>query len=232
MRKVVERGNEERIAESGGVGRVQTWTVRLDSYVRIMEAMREFEIVLEMVEPGSRVLDLGCDDGELLTLLADRRGCRGTGIDIDLEQVNEVGDDRCDQGIRTDEETMSFSATYLEHFKKPRNVGEMDDPDAFGEARVERVSYEVNFALRVREGRIVASRFRARGCSAAIASASALTEMIEGKTMDQAEAIDIEALTDYLETVPVSKIECCVLALDALQAALADYRRRNPSVAN
>jgi nitrogen fixation protein NifU and related proteins len=117
-----------------------------------------------------------------------------------------------------------YSEIYLEHFQNPHNVGTIDEPTAYGEAKVERVSYEVDFYLIIENDIIVESKFKAMGCSAAIASSSALTVLIQDKTIEQAEQIDIEVLTDYLETVPVSKIECCVLALDALQNALADYR--------
>ncbi len=117
-----------------------------------------------------------------------------------------------------------YSEVYLEHFQSPHNVGTLDNPDGYGEAKVERVRYEVQFYIRVQDGRIVESKFKAMGCSAAIASSSALTVMIQDKTVEEAEEIDIEDLTDYLETVPVSKIECCVLALDALEACLANYR--------
>ena len=120
-----------------------------------------------------------------------------------------------------------YSEIYLEHFERPHNVGTMENPDAYGEAKVERVRYEVNIYLRVADGKIVESKFKAMGCSAAIAASSALTVLTQDKTIEQAEAIDIDVLTDFLETVPVSKIECCVLALDALQAALADYRSRH-----
>lgn len=120
-----------------------------------------------------------------------------------------------------------YSEIYLEHFQNPHNIGTLDNPDGYGEAKVERVRYEVQFYIRVENGRIAESKFKAMGCSAAIASSSALTIMIQDKTVEDAETVDIEALTDYLETVPVSKIECCVLALDALEACLADYRSRN-----
>jgi nitrogen fixation NifU-like protein len=119
-----------------------------------------------------------------------------------------------------------YSEIYLEHFEKPHNVGTLDNPDGYGEAKVERVRYEVQFYIRVKDGRVTESKFKAMGCSAAIASSSALTVLIQGKTVEEAEAIDIEILTDYLETVPVSKIECCVLALDALEACLKDFRER------
>ena len=119
-----------------------------------------------------------------------------------------------------------YSEIYLEHFQSPHNVGTLDNPDAYGEAKEEKVAYEVLFFLRVKDDIIVESRFQARGCSAAIASASALTVLIQGKTVDEADEMDIEKLDDYLETVPVSKIECCVLAIRALRDAVADYRRR------
>lgn len=120
-----------------------------------------------------------------------------------------------------------YSEVYIEHFQHPHNVGTMEEPDAYGEAKVERVRYEVNFYLKVENGIILKSKFKAMGCSAAIAASSALTVLIEGKTIDEAQTIDIEILTDFLETVPVSKIECCQLALEAMHNALADYHRKS-----
>lgn len=119
-----------------------------------------------------------------------------------------------------------YSEIYLEHFQNPHNVGTITDSDGYGEAKVERVRYEVQFWIRVEKNQIIESKFKAMGCSAAIASASALTLMIENKTIEEAEKIDIEMLTDFLETVPVSKIECCMLALEALEICLADYRSK------
>jgi methionine biosynthesis protein MetW len=79
-----------RPENGNGSGRPRPWLAATDNGHKLRS--KEFEMVLDMVEPGSRVLDLGCGSGELLSLLADRRGCRGTGVDIDPEAVFEVID--------------------------------------------------------------------------------------------------------------------------------------------
>jgi nitrogen fixation NifU-like protein len=109
-----------------------------------------------------------------------------------------------------------YSAKVMDHFMNPRNVGEIEDASGVGEVG--------NPAC----GKIVDARFRTFGCGAAIASSSMLTEMIKGKTVEEAQAITNQHVADALDGLPAVKIHCSVMAEEAVKAALDDYRKRNP----
>lgn len=124
---------------------------------------------------------------------------------------------------------MAYSNKVVKHFETPSNVGALDvhkknvgtglvGAPACGD--VMRLQIEVNEA-----GVIVASRFKTFGCGSAIASSSLATEMIQGKTLDEAATIKNSDIAEYLELPPV-KIHCSMLAEDAIKAAIADYKAK------
>lgn len=115
---------------------------------------------------------------------------------------------------------MSYSQKVLDHFEHPRNVGEL--PDAHAEARVEHpVCGDImKLAIKVEDGRIVQVRYRTRGCVASIAAGSCLTEMIEGKSLQQAAALTREQLLDMLGGLNSASIHASHLAMDTLHRVL------------
>ncbi len=114
-----------------------------------------------------------------------------------------------------------YSAKLLEHFEHPRNVGEVAEPSAA--ARVENpVCGDImHLTLRIDAGRITEARYRTRGCVAAIACGSALTEMTLGLTLEQARALTREALVEAVGQLPPESNHASHLAMDALRKALA-----------
>jgi nitrogen fixation NifU-like protein len=119
-----------------------------------------------------------------------------------------------------------YSPTVVDHFRHPRNLGDLDGADAVVEVENPACGDRTRLAIRVVEGRIVAARFRAEGCPAAIAASSMTTELITGMTLDEASRLRDEDVAEALGGLPRNKLHCSVLAEDVIQAALQEYRSR------
>jgi len=124
-----------------------------------------------------------------------------------------------------------YNATVLDHFLNPRNVGDVPDPEALGHAGEPNCGDAMRLTLRIQNGRIVDARFRTVGCGAAIASSSMATELLKGRTLEQARHFSNHEIVAALGGLPPAKIQCSVLAGQALRAALADYDKRHPAAA-
>jgi nitrogen fixation NifU-like protein len=116
---------------------------------------------------------------------------------------------------------MMYSAKVLEHLENPRNVGEMTDATARGEATNPVCGDLLRLYVKVAGGKITEASFKVQGCPPSVAAGSALTEMIIGLTVDEARKLAPRDITRALESLPRNKEHCAVLAIDALRAALA-----------
>lgn len=119
-----------------------------------------------------------------------------------------------------------YNPVVMDHFKHPRNMGEMENPDGVGEAQNPVCGDTMRLFIRVESERIVDVKFLTFGCSAAIASSSLTTEMIKGKTLEEALQIRDEDIVHALGGLPASKIHCSILAEMAIRAAVSDYKRK------
>ncbi len=113
-----------------------------------------------------------------------------------------------------------YSAQLLDHFEHPRNAGEITHPDATAEIENPACGDMLRLTLRIDGGRIAEIRFKAKGCVASIACASALSELARGKSIDEARALHRDQLVEYLGGLPQASTHAAQLALDALSAAL------------
>jgi nitrogen fixation NifU-like protein len=115
-----------------------------------------------------------------------------------------------------------YSAKVLDHFQNPRNAGELKDANARIQIENPACGDVVELTARSASGRIVEIRFRAKGCVSAIACASALTEMVAGKTLEEARELRREELVELVGGLPEASTHAGYLAIDALQALLKD----------
>lgn len=119
---------------------------------------------------------------------------------------------------------MLYSEIVMEHFQNPRNVGEIENPDGIGEVGNAKCGDIMKIYLRVENNVITDVKFKTFGCASAIASSSMATELIKGKTVDEAWELTNKAVAQALDGLPPVKMHCSVLAEEAIHKAINDYR--------
>lgn len=121
---------------------------------------------------------------------------------------------------------MAYSKEVMDHFANPRNVGKMEDADGIGEVGNAKCGDIMKMYLKIENDVIEDVKFNTFGCGAAIATSSMATEMIKGKTVDEALQLTNKAVMEALGGLPPVKVHCSVLAEEAVKAAIDDYHSK------
>ena len=119
-----------------------------------------------------------------------------------------------------------YSDKVMDHFSNPRHVGEMENPSAVGTVGNPKCGDIMKMFLKIEDGVIKDVSFKTFGCGAAVATSSMATEMIKGKTIEEALKLTNKAVTEALDGLPPAKLHCSVLAEEAIKSAIADYYRK------
>ena len=122
---------------------------------------------------------------------------------------------------------MEYSEKVMDHFMNPRNVGEIENADGIGEVGNSKCGDIMKMYIKVDNDIITDVKFKTFGCGAAIATSSMATEMVKGKTVDEALALTNKAVMEALDGLPPVKVHCSLLAEEAIHAALWDYAEKN-----
>ena len=120
-----------------------------------------------------------------------------------------------------------YSEKVMDHFRNPRNVGEIENADGIGEVGNAKCGDIMKIYLKIDNDIIVDAKFQTFGCGSAIASSSMATELIKGKPLSDALALTNKAVVEALDGLPSHKIHCSVLAEEAIKKAVQDYYEKN-----
>jgi len=128
---------------------------------------------------------------------------------------------------REENKSMLYSEKVMDHFMNPRNVGKIDDADGVGEVGNAKCGDIMKIYIKVDNNIITDVKFNTFGCGSAIASSSMATEMIKGKSLDDALELTNKAVAEALDGLPAHKMHCSVLAEEAIKAAIDDYKEKH-----
>ncbi len=120
-----------------------------------------------------------------------------------------------------------YSEKVMDHFMNPRNVGEIEDASGIGTVGNAKCGDIMKVSLKIEDGIVLDAKFKTFGCGAAVATSSMATELVKGRTIEEAIKISNKAVMEALDGLPPVKVHCSCLAEEALHAALWDYAKKN-----
>ncbi|MCF7820500.1 MAG: iron-sulfur cluster assembly scaffold protein [Candidatus Pacebacteria bacterium] len=127
---------------------------------------------------------------------------------------------------------LNYTKKTLNHFLKPRNIGEIKNADAYAEIGNMVCGDQLNFSLKVEKGVIKDIKFMSFGCASNIATASIMTEKVKGMTLEEARNFDFNTITSELGGLPQQKIHCSVMAVQGLKKVIDNYEKKGEKVTN
>ena len=116
-----------------------------------------------------------------------------------------------------------YSKKVMDHFSNPRNVGEVSDPNAVGQVGNPKCGDIMKMTMKIENGVIEDVKFKTFGCGAAVATSSMATELVKGRTVEEALKLTNAAVAEALDGLPPQKLHCSVLAEEAIKSAISDY---------
>ena len=119
-----------------------------------------------------------------------------------------------------------YSEKVMDHFSNPRNVGEVSEPNAVGQVGNPKCGDIMKMTMKIEDGVIQDVKFKTFGCGAAVATSSMATELVKGKTVEEALKLTNSAVAEALDGLPPQKLHCSVLAEEAIKSAISDYYTR------
>jgi nitrogen fixation NifU-like protein len=122
--------------------------------------------------------------------------------------------------------TQQYSQKVMEHFMNPKNVGQIENPDGVGHVGNPICGDIMELYIKVKDNIIIDAKFKTFGCGAAIATSSMVTELVKGKTIEQALEISNKTVAEALDGLPPVKMHCSMLAEEALKLAIEDYQKK------
>ena len=123
--------------------------------------------------------------------------------------------------------SLNYSKKTLKHFRQPKNIGEIKNPDAVAEVGNMVCGDQLFFSLKVKDEKIKDIKFLSFGCASNIATASVMTEMVKGKTLKEAKNFDWNKIVSELNGLPKQKINCSVLAVEGLKKVISEYEKKS-----
>lgn len=136
------------------------------------------------------------------------------------------GCERCPHYMKMYEVISMYSNKVMDHFTNPRNVGEIKDANGVGQVGNPKCGDIMKMYIKVEDNVIIDAMFKTFGCGAAVATSSMATELIKGKTIEEALSITNQTVAEALDGLPKIKMHCSNLAEEAIRAAIDDYKRR------
>ncbi len=127
----------------------------------------------------------------------------------------------------TERSLLKYTQQVIELFRNPKNVGEMENPTVTATEGDAQCGDMMQMSLKIENDKIVDAKFLSFGCAANIATGSIVTELVKGKTVDEAEKLSIKEISSALGGLPALKMHCAVLAYKTLKKAIQEYRQKN-----